>query len=40
MAVDALRNISKDLNDIKVEVAKVITKHDSLEKRVDKLEDK
>lgn len=38
MAVDALREISKDLNELKIEVVKISTKHDGLEKRVEHLE--
>ena len=39
MAVDSLRSISKDINEMKIEVVKIATKHDNLEKRVDKLEE-
>ncbi len=38
IAAAALIRMSRDLNDIKVMVIKIDTKHDSLEKRVDKIE--
>ena len=38
IAASALIRMSKDLNDIKIMVTKIDTKHDSLEKRVDKIE--
>lgn len=40
LAVNALIKMGKDLNDIKVTIEKISTKHDGLEKRVEHLEDK
>jgi len=40
LGVKALIRMSKDLNDIKTMVSVQATKHDSLERRVETLEDK
>jgi hypothetical protein len=34
-----LEKIADSVNDLKIEVTKLVTKHDGLEKRVEKLED-
>ncbi len=40
LGVKALMSMGKDLNEIKVAVKEVATKHDEIEKRVIRLEDK
>lgn len=39
LGVNALMSIAKSVNDIKVNIKEISTKHDALEKRVEKLED-
>jgi len=39
LAVKSLVKLANDVNDIKVTIGKISERHDSLEKRVDKLEE-
>lgn len=40
LAVNALMNMSKDINEIKISLKEVSTKHENLEERIERLEDK
>jgi predicted nuclease with TOPRIM domain len=40
LAVNSLMNMSKDINEIKISLKEVSTKHENLEERIERLEDK